>query len=518
MAPRQPSFDANTTWRNFHQTYRQRIKGTFDLHFPRLGPQGTTTLADLVETTRQVQVLLARARLERVRVRAVGSRWSLSKAPTTDGWVLNTNRLRGWMRIGARSLHRDYPGTDDQRSGLFLFQCGNTVADVNEIIEDRRHQRALFTMGASNGQTIVGSTATGTHGSALDFASLHDHTVGLHLIVNETTHYWLERASRPVLVDGFASRIGATLRRDDDLFNATVLAFGSFGFIQAVAIETVPRYLLETETGIAALDEPMWQAIGALDFTEQPFFRGRGRPYFFQAVINPNNREVLLNANYRRPAPPEYLPRYGLQQGDDAIGPGFDTLSLIGRVLRVFPGIIPPFATIAAQQLFDLDPPDGTPGEVYGYKAPQLHTLSGSIVVDLPNARRALEAMIDLYRKMGPLPIVFACRYVRRSEALLAFNRFPISLVVNIDGIDNIDARAYCRAAADRMEAARIPFTQHWGKTDHYTPWRVRSAYGESLERWLRARRTLLPDAGDRWVFDNRYMRERGLVDEALVA
>lgn len=511
MAPRQPSFDNNTTWRNFHQTYRRDVKGSFDFHFPWLGAGGRTTLDDLLETTRQFQTLIARARREGVRVRAVGSRWSLSEAPTTDGWAFNTNRLRGWMRVGPRSLHPRYPGSSDQRTGLFLFQCGNTVADVNEIIEHPRQQRALFTSGAANGQTIVGATASGTHGSALDYGALHDHIVAIHLIVNGRTHYWIERETYPVMTDGFAGSLGAVLRRDDNLFNAAVMSFGSFGIIESVIIETVPRYLLETSSGIAPLDEAMWQAIGALDFSAHPFFQGRGRPYFFQAVINPNNQEVLINANYQRAAPEDYVPSYGLQQRDDAIGPGFDTLSLLGKILRAFPELIPPFATIAAGQLFDIDPPDGTPGEVYGYKAPQLHVASGSIAVDLGDARRALEALIDLYRQTGPVPLALGCRYVKRSPALLAFNRFPVGLMVSIDGIDNAASRAYFAAAADRMDAEGIPFTQHWGKSNHYTPQRVRNAYGASVDEWLSARRQILPDDGDRRTFDNDYIQERGL-------
>lgn len=506
-----PTFDANREWRNFHRTYRHDNRGSFDLHFPRLGENGLTSIADLVETARQMRALVGRARREGVPVRAVGSRWSLSQAPATDGWAINTNRLRGWMRVAPASLHAGYPGTPDQRTGLFLFQCGNTVADVNEIVEDRRHGRALFTSGAANGQTIVGATATGTHGSALDHGALHDHVVAIHLIATGDRHYWIERKSRPVMKDSFAARLGATVWRDDDLFDAAVVSFGSFGVIAAVVLETVPRYLLRTHTAVRTLDEPMWRAIAALDFSADPMFGGR-RPYFFQAVINPNNREVLASANTRHPIDPAYIPRYGLRQQDGVAGPGFDTLSLVGKVLAAFPGLVPPFASIAARQLFDMDPIDGTPGQVYGYKAPQLHVASGSIAVDLANARPALEALIALYREVGPVPLVLGCRYVRKSPALLAFNRFPVGLMVSIDGVDNGPSRAYFAAAADRMEVLRIPFTQHWGKTNAYTPARVRAAYGaDVVDRWRAARRMVLPDATDRALFDNAYIRERGL-------
>ena len=44
---------------------------------------------------------------------------------------------------------------------------------------------------------------------------------------------------------GFAAQIGAELIRDDDIFNAAVVSFGTFGIIAAVAVETAPIYQLE---------------------------------------------------------------------------------------------------------------------------------------------------------------------------------------------------------------------------------------------------------------------------------
>ena len=94
---------------------------------------------------------------------------------------------------------------------------------------------------------------------------------------------------------------------------------------------------------------------------------------------------------------------------------------------------------------------------------------------------------------------------------MLAFNRFDIGLMISIDGIDNANSRAYFAAAADRLEAQGIAYTQHWGKANAYTPARVKAAYGGSLARWRAARRQVLPDDADRALFDNAYMAERGL-------
>ena len=95
--------------------------------------------------------------------------------------------------------------------------------------------------------------------------------------------------------------------------------------------------------------------------------------------------------------------------------------------------------------------------------------------------------------------------------ALIAFNRFDTTLVVNIDGLDNQRTRAYFQAAAERLEAEGIPFTQHWGKVNAYTPERVKRAYGANADRWVAARKRILPDVQDRSLFENDYLRGLGL-------
>ena len=47
------------------------------------------------------------------------------------------------------------------------------------------------------------------------------------------------------------------------------------------------------------------------------------------------------------------------------------------------------------------------------------------------------------------------------------------------------------------MDAQGIPFTQHWGKTNGYTPARVQTMFGPDYNAWIAARHTLLPDPAD---------------------
>ena len=506
---RQPSFNPIKEWKNFHESYEQVIEGEYDLFMPQ--QTAGLTVEDMKETTHQFQALIADARKKGLKARAVGSAWSLSRAPTTTGWALNTNRLRGRLKVPAADLDGSYPGTADQKAGLYLFQCGNTVADVNKVLESKDQRRSLFTSGAANGQTIAGATSCGTHGSALDHKALHDHIVAIHLIATGDSHFWIERKSRPVMSAAWVKTLGATLRRDDDdLFNAAVVAFGSFGIIQAVVIESVPRYLLETQPGQEKLDENLWKAIGALDFTAHPFFK-EGRPYFFQAVINPATDEVLLNANYKR-KDDDRAPTYGLTQDPKAIGPGFDFLVHRRGHPRRVQGAHPRFLGACGQAIVrhvEEDRHLRPDLRVQAASAPRRQRQHRGRPARRAQGAGGADPALQGYRPgaarprlplraeiAGPARLQHSSRRRWRSASTVSTARARAPIFA---------------AAADRLEAAGIAYTQHWGKVNAYTKERVLKAYGGNVAKWLKARRQVLPDDKDRAVFDNAYIEERGL-------
>ena len=63
------------------------------------------------------------------------------------------------------------------------------------------------------------------------------------------------------------------------------------------------------------------------------------------------------------------------------------------------------------------------------------------------------------------------------------------------------------------IEQAGIPFTFHWGKLHETDSDRVRRMYGQRVDRWLAARRTLLATPELRRLFANGYTDRAGLSD-----
>ena len=147
------------------------------------------TVEDLKETTRQFQALIADARKKGLKARAIGSSWSLSHAPATerlDAQHQSAARPAEGRGRGYRS--RPIPATPTRRHGLYLFQCGNTVAEVNKA--DREQGARSVRCSPRARPTARPSSArppAGTHGSALDFGALHDHIVAIHLMTAPAT-------------------------------------------------------------------------------------------------------------------------------------------------------------------------------------------------------------------------------------------------------------------------------------------------------------------------------------------
>src|SRR5438045_7809996 len=266
-------------WTNRHETFRQPIDDLLDISNGDTGD----ILADYNATTRAIGELIDKAIQSGKTLHALGGGWSFTKVATTNGWMVNTKHLNMRFTISESNIAPDYTGPHDQ---LLLAQCGCSVQELNDYLQSIN--RSLKTSGASNGQTIIGAISTGTHGSAFDFGSTQDFVVGLHIVLGAGHHIWLERASHPVVSDAFIQKLQTVLIRDDALFNAALISFGSFGFIHGAMLETEPAFLLECYRQRVPPDASLRHVMESLDFsnaTVQPY--STERPFHFNVVVTP---------------------------------------------------------------------------------------------------------------------------------------------------------------------------------------------------------------------------------------
>jgi hypothetical protein len=70
----------------------------------------------------------------------------------------------------------------------------------------------------------------------------------------------------------FTQKFKTKLVADDELFNAALVSFGSFGFIHGVMIETEDIYLLESYRKKIPLDDSFRHIMETLDFPMRILF------------------------------------------------------------------------------------------------------------------------------------------------------------------------------------------------------------------------------------------------------
>ncbi len=490
-------------WINRHQNIHQPIDRLYDVWNP---PQPVEDiLGDLRRTVTALQGIIGDAAQDNMRLRAIGGGWSLSPVVATNGRLVNTRPLNWFFPLGAQSIVPEYAG---DRKRLLFLQCGVSVQEANDHFFQRG--MALRTSGASNGQTIAGAVATGTHGSAFSFGAMQDSVLGIHLVVSPTRVIWLERASHPVVTDGFLARLGAEPVRDDALFNAALVSFGSFGLIHGLLVEAEPAYKLAAACRIMPFDAALRHAMDTLEFDALPLPHPGETPYHFAVMINPHNRAAgaYVTTMYRQSCPDGYQPAPTPAGG---LGPGDDLLAAVGAVANFVPGTAAVAVNALVNQVYPA-PFDrtGIPGEVFCTTFTQGKGMSTEIGVPLEYTTRALDILLGL-PEANEYPGLIAMRYVKGSRATLAFTRYPITCTIELPGVFSNGTERYYRRVWEELERAEIPFTLHWGQMGNYSPGHVRNMYGDAaVDSWIRARERLL-EPRMRRVFTSPFLESCGL-------
>jgi hypothetical protein len=450
------------------------------------------------------------AESEGLRIRGLGGAWSLSHAATTQDIMVNTKPLN-FVELGfkADSVDASFSG---KRERLVFAQCGASVLELNQFLEARGF--ALPTAGASNGQTIVGAVATGTHGSANAVGSMQDYMLGLHVVAEGGKTFWIERASKPVVSAAFCSALGAKLLRDDALFNAAIVSFGSFGLIHALLFEAAPIYLLEKT--VRRFDyATIRRSLSTLDVNALGLPGGAVRPFHYEIVINPHRvkageRGCWVRAMYKR----KFQPVTSRAEHGTTLTAGDDVMGFFGDISNIAPNLVPTILDhVLPSSLKELSGLLATPGETFDTTSIRGQVMSTELGVALADAESAVDAVIQVARAF-PWAGFPAVRYVKGSQASLAFTRFqPITCTVELPSSGSSRSVEAFEKIWDELERRKVRFTLHWGQQLRADPARIRQSFGPArVNAWLKARRGFLGASGRR-TFANGLLVSAGLAD-----
>lgn len=475
----------------------------------------------------EIQRLLTVCVQQQVGFRAMGSGWSLSSIAHHHERMHNNAAMNIHLPIPSNQLH---PSTNFQSDNLFLFQTGTTLKEVSKHLTN--YGKAIKASGTNSGQTLVGAVSTGVHGSAIDVGSIQDCIVGIHLITgpNSTDQVYLERQSEPALSDSFATSINSRVIRSDAMFNAAVVGLGSFGFVMGLVLDAEDIYLLKRYVRKIKRSDALGLAT-TFNFAHSNFKiptelenNGDGkRPYHYKLYVNPYNdqEDFVTEIIYKHPYQPNYAdPR---PEAEKFL---FNELPrLIASIATKHKGVIPTIINAMKGNIFpELDKDTtGTISQLFGDGAAQGKVFAWAFAVRQEDTVQAFNLFTSIVKRLGPVPGAIGIRFVKASRATLAFTQFPISCVIEMDGLQwkgNANMRTMQvveTALVKEFMASGIPFSWHWGKNaDWGYPGLLDYMYKNKAEDWKEQRRQLLTPVMQK-VFSNRFIETAGLTEENVL-
>ncbi|MFD8461436.1 D-arabinono-1,4-lactone oxidase [Streptomyces antimycoticus] len=256
-------------------------------------------------STQELAEVVRQAAAEGLKVKAVGSGHSFTTAAATDGLLIRPGRM-----VGVRGL--------DREAGTVTVAAGTPLRQLNETLT--AHGLSLANMGDIMEQTVAGATATGTHGTGRDSASIAAQIKGLELVT----------------ADGSVLRCSAT--ENPEIFAAARIGLGSLGVVSAITFAVEPEFLL------TAREEPM-----PFDRVMADFDRLVAENEHFEFYWFPHTGNCNTKRNNRSTGPAAPVGRVSGWVDDELLSNGiFQVACSVGRAV---PATIPGIAKISSRAL-----------------------------------------------------------------------------------------------------------------------------------------------------------------------
>lgn len=499
-------------WSNYHQTVEFFADDRLEL---AIGATEDPDPEDYFrETAALFKTLLGEAVTKASDIRPLGGAWSFSELNKTDGAVLQTLRSGRVFACPAGSLK---PNAAADPRTLVLAAGGTRIGDLNEWLEP--NGLSLKTSGASDGQSLAGALATGTHGSVHSIGGIQNQLRGIHLVVSPTQSVWIEPAGAPALTDAFALKFADRVTRNDTLFQAAAVHLGGLGYVNAVLLEVAPIFMVEMVQTKQKITTDWIDELAAGNFRAVARRLGHDEdPYYYQVILNPfgpYKKKALHRLLLKRPAPgPEAFTEAAFID----FGHLIDPLTLMSEIFAAAPFLRGPAIGVLTETLFKTipDKPDDPPLLQTWAQTTPPHKNNGKLfstgfAVPRERLRAALDAMLGAFKAAGGGDVVTTLRFVGKSVGTMAFTRFDNNVVVDFDGFRSDASRKVTLAAIAALDAAGIPYSRHWGKMAPITAGVVARDYDAKAAAWRDARTQLLPQEV-RNVFASAALRNWGLV------
>jgi hypothetical protein len=520
---------AEQSWRNYHHTHERS-----DVDVWSFGSTGAVPgpIAALQHSAALIGHMLGTVEAERTTLQTLGSAWSFSEIVAGSGALVQSaleNHIFALPPdlVGPAALHPDR---------MILASAGTTVARLNRFLGTKL---SLRTSGAHDGQMLGGLLGTGTHGSVIGYGAFQNQVRGVHMVTDDGESWWIERGPEPWLAAHAAADLATHVVLEEALFEATLVHLGGLGVVNAVLLEVDAGYLLDIVKVKRALStvEIAQLAAGEFEaFAKACWPQTRETPYYVEVILDPfapfapylgTPNPALITMFFKREAAMIASP--GAAQAM-ATGPTLsaphEALNLLAGALDKQPehNLMFPLPQVIAWLVAKEYRPEPAPGEaprqstwgaangphkkqsILGF---EFELFNAAFAIRREHLLGTLRTMLDAFHMNGGGHQVFTLRFVSHAAGLLAFTRFPETVVVNMDGARTSNSAVAAQNVALALERAGIDFSQHWGKQGVITPNRFKREYGHPEDaatpagRWRGARARLLARPAMRDVIVN---------------
>lgn len=376
---------------------------------------------------------------------------------------------------------------------IALTSGGTRLRELVQWAE--RIDLTIETSGTHLGPTIAGGAATASHGSRLGSGGLQNLVLGMHLIVGEKEHVWIQRKSCPVLSKAGLDALnicGATLQvvSDDQMFEDALVHLGGMGIVNGLAIALVPNDTFALMRRREKLTEQWLKDVACGRFNKiARRLNCRAKPEFYEITINPHapfdddathmmyfKRTVATllppgDADILRPSDAiaqlgawlaHYVSTLPKAQGylDDIEQPFEDPDPTVVQTLKMLlKGHDSVFSFYRGEGGFEpntgiFDPNDP---DIKGYHWSGLHhdeitgntpgaLYNASYAIPLECVPAAISVICQAVADIEP-SFVFSLRFLKNAAGTLAFTRFTDCAVIEIDGLSPL----ICKLTAGRL-------------------------------------------------------------------
>jgi hypothetical protein len=416
-------------------------------------------------------------------------------------------------------------------SNYHFLQCGNTIIKINEYLEQQQNPaKSLRASGGSNGQTIVGAFSTNTHGASIDYGSISEMIKGMHIISGPNESIYIERSSEKITSTNFHSKIDAQYIADDDLFNAALISFGSFGFIHGVLVEVEDKFLLEQKLSRVKFDHKLEDALSKGEYEKlQPYllypYTDQNNPlYHVEIAINPHDFEfdnlekgvylrIMHKVHYYNDYDRIDNDASGYTYGDDALGLIQSVLNMVEHTAGFLNRqLIPTIVNKLFKTAYDRpEKAVGTIGETFRNTVFRGKVFSAAFGFDPIHLKKVIGLCLDVNKKTK-LAGIMAFRFTKGTEATLGFTKWAKTCVLELDGADVNINYSFVKKLALLMESQGISYTMHWGKINrHMNENRAINSYGaDKINEWKRQRSRIMSEEVQE-IFNNAFLEQFGL-------